>query len=95
MPFSSRNLIDTDMRDARKVSILQTILDNKVDRSGYCPPRTPKKPCDLKPREQSRPGCEVTRERISKPTLSSCPRNRLDVSSSTMRTAVSTETYGT
>jgi hypothetical protein len=86
MPFPSGDLIDTDMRDARKISILQAILDNKVDRSGYCPPRTSKEPCYLKPRQQSRPDCEVTCKCISKPTLSGGPRNRLDVNPSTMMT---------
>ena len=56
MAFSSGNFINTDMGYAAKVSIFQTVLDNKINGRGYGSPSTVKKPGNLYPRQKSGPG---------------------------------------
>jgi hypothetical protein len=77
--FSSGNFINTDMGNATKISIFQTVLDNKINGRGHGSPSTVKKSSNLYPGQKSGPSGQITGKGICKSTLSGCPRYLFNV----------------
>jgi hypothetical protein len=84
VPSSPGQFIYANMRDPGEVLVLEAIGDDKIDGSGDCPPRTPKKVCCLELREQSSSRCKEAGKCFSEPAVSSSPGNRFSADSTTV-----------